>query len=309
MEKVCETCGKIFETNKKWQKYCSQECKYKANYKSVKVVRKSNCVFCGKEFETDNKKKLFCSRKCSKRKRSCANPSIMRRGNRFTTSDGYAQRVDLFTSKYEFICASDKFFTIMCKDCGCILNRSKDLFKPSHRHCIPCPECAEIVSDIDMSFKIAKRIIDIEEKTIEDKQIKFWSQSFEQQRFLFCGCCGELFYPSREHQLYCSARCATRIRNARREHIRRIRKSIQLVDKDISLEKVYKRDNGICYLCNKKTDFNDCETINGSFVVGGTYPTIEHVIPLSKGGKHSWDNVRCACHSCNSKKGVKLLNA
>ncbi|NEQ69735.1 MAG: HNH endonuclease, partial [Symploca sp. SIO2D2] len=28
-----------------------------------------------------------------------------------------------------------------------------------------------------------------------------------------------------------------------------------------------------------------------------------HVIPRSKGGKHSWDNVVIACELCNSRKG------
>jgi len=31
--------------------------------------------------------------------------------------------------------------------------------------------------------------------------------------------------------------------------------------------------------------------------------TLDHVIPRSKGGKHSWDNVVIACERCNSRKG------
>ena len=31
--------------------------------------------------------------------------------------------------------------------------------------------------------------------------------------------------------------------------------------------------------------------------------TLDHVIPRSKGGKHSWDNVVTACERCNSRKG------
>lgn len=31
--------------------------------------------------------------------------------------------------------------------------------------------------------------------------------------------------------------------------------------------------------------------------------TLDHVIPRSKGGKHTWDNVVIACESCNSRKG------
>jgi 5-methylcytosine-specific restriction endonuclease McrA len=31
--------------------------------------------------------------------------------------------------------------------------------------------------------------------------------------------------------------------------------------------------------------------------------TLDHVIPTSKGGKHSWDNVVTACEWCNNRKG------
>ncbi len=34
---------------------------------------------------------------------------------------------------------------------------------------------------------------------------------------------------------------------------------------------------------------------------------IDHVVPRSKGGPHSWDNVVAACRPCNAKKGDSLL--
>jgi 5-methylcytosine-specific restriction endonuclease McrA len=33
------------------------------------------------------------------------------------------------------------------------------------------------------------------------------------------------------------------------------------------------------------------------------WPTMDHVIPLSKGGAHSMDNAVLACWSCNTSKG------
>ncbi len=33
--------------------------------------------------------------------------------------------------------------------------------------------------------------------------------------------------------------------------------------------------------------------------------TLDHVIPLSKGGKHTWDNVVVACEPCNNSKGAR----
>jgi 5-methylcytosine-specific restriction endonuclease McrA len=35
-------------------------------------------------------------------------------------------------------------------------------------------------------------------------------------------------------------------------------------------------------------------------------PELEHVIPLSKGGTHTKDNVRCSCRACNLNKGANM---
>ncbi|WP_413176178.1 HNH endonuclease [Anabaena azotica] len=35
--------------------------------------------------------------------------------------------------------------------------------------------------------------------------------------------------------------------------------------------------------------------------------TLDHLIPRSKGGLHTWDNVVTACERCNSRKGDKTL--
>ena len=35
--------------------------------------------------------------------------------------------------------------------------------------------------------------------------------------------------------------------------------------------------------------------------------TIDHVVPRSRGGHHSWENLVSACKPCNHRKGGKLL--
>jgi len=76
----------------------------------------------------------------------------------------------------------------------------------------------------------------------------------------------------------------------------------------ICSEDLFKRNNGTCYLCGKQCLKNDYTIVDGSFIAGDRYPTIDHIVPLSKGGKHEWNNVGLACMKCNRKKSDQLLS-
>lgn len=49
------------------------------------------------------------------------------------------------------------------------------------------------------------------------------------------------------------------------------------------------RDHFRCAYCGSKAD------------------TVDHVVPRSRGGQHSWENCVAACAPCNRRKGNKLL--
>lgn len=65
-------------------------------------------------------------------------------------------------------------------------------------------------------------------------------------------------------------------------------------------EVIFNRDGWVCKYCNKAL-------LKGSLDIK-TMPTIDHVIPISKGGPHTISNCVTSCYSCNSKKGSKILN-
>jgi len=56
---------------------------------------------------------------------------------------------------------------------------------------------------------------------------------------------------------------------------------------------IYKRDGNRCQYCGKKFKQEDLN--------------LDHVIPVSRGGKDNWYNVVCSCVSCNLRKGNKTL--
>ena len=101
---------------------------------------------------------------------------------------------------------------------------------------------------------------------------------------------------------YCSDMCAKKASNKRRELIRRKKISTAMVDNDITVRGLYLRDGGRCYLCGGLCDWTDFTEIDGTIICGNRYPSIDHVMPLSKGGLHSWDNVKLAHRICNSLK-------
>lgn len=56
---------------------------------------------------------------------------------------------------------------------------------------------------------------------------------------------------------------------------------------------VYLRDNYICQYCGERLHDKNC--------------SIDHVIPVSKGGKNRWDNLTTSCRLCNSYKSDKFI--
>lgn len=81
---------------------------------------------------------------------------------------------------------------------------------------------------------------------------------------------------------------------------RRARKRNVEIDSFTSVE-VFERDNWTCWICGKPTLR---ETLAG-FVPN--QPTLDHVIPLAKGGAHTLANVKTAHHLCNSLKSDQLV--
>ncbi len=57
----------------------------------------------------------------------------------------------------------------------------------------------------------------------------------------------------------------------------------------LSRRGVFARDGHRCQYCNRAAE------------------NIDHVVPRSKGGTHTWDNVVASCRSCNSRKEAHSL--
>jgi 5-methylcytosine-specific restriction endonuclease McrA len=61
----------------------------------------------------------------------------------------------------------------------------------------------------------------------------------------------------------------------------------------VSRVELMKRDGETCYLCGEWMSIHES--------------SLDHVVPLSRGGSHTYANVKLAHRVCNSRKGKKLL--
>ncbi len=117
-----------------------------------------------------------------------------------------------------------------------------------------------------------------------------------------CKDCGKPFIPKTVEQKYCCKACYKRAN--KREHGRRHKRNRVKMSKDktVSLITAYNRADGRCWICGRKCNFKDYKVIDGRWYCGPSYPTRDHIRPISEGGKTNFNNILLACWECNNKK-------
>jgi len=66
----------------------------------------------------------------------------------------------------------------------------------------------------------------------------------------------------------------------------------------VNARAVFERDGWRCRLCGELVDRTKQAPHPRS-------PSVDHIVPLAKGGAHTYANVQCAHFGCNSKKGAR----
>jgi len=197
---------------------------------------------------------------------------------------------------------------IKCRECGCTFDK---MYKYLHAKAngtyqneMTCPHCWR--KEIEEAKKKKREPKEREARTKaeqrERKKADLISRQMEARLAIHvCKNCGieySIGTTGYNSEKYCSEKCmkrwTMRIKNDRRIRKMRTRRH----DADITLEKLFSRDAGVCYLCGGRCDWTDM--VDGN--AGDTYPSIDHVVPLAKGGTHTWDNIKLACRRCNWEK-------
>lgn len=317
---ICPVCGKEFNPRDYRQKFCSKECGHRYRSKrgnrirkddfrrwTISISREKTCAICGNTFKTHKGGwRSFCSDDCYQK-------AIERRQeNKEAIKPCNDTHICLQCGKqfrHKSYGAVNRFCSPECYK-AYRKNHEDEFPKPLQKQVLKlevvsvCPICGKGFVKRKHGDCCSSRCLS--EKHRQDKVESIKKASL---KHYVCKQCGkEYALIDGVSRNFCSEYCrekSKRIHNSRHCTQRDKRIEQVTVDKDISLDKLIIRDHGICYICGEPVDENDYVLDgNGYFIAGNQYPSIDHVEPLSKGGMHSWDNVKLAHRICNSCKGA-----
>ncbi|MGR5960977.1 HNH endonuclease [Bacillus cereus] len=194
---------------------------------------------------------------------------------------------------------SDGYVEVIHQRCGKQHKRSVGTTR--HKENVVCPHCHEIKNNLISVLREEINTLDEQNKEIK-KSIKELNKRLITLDLLInskrkCRECGIAYHST--NNSFCSSECKNKYNNRVKELRRREQlKQNGKIDYGITMQKLYERDKGICHICNGRTNlkvhYND-----------DSYPTIDHLTPVVKGGTHTWDNVKIAHRKCNTLKRDK----
>lgn len=180
---------------------------------------------------------------------------------------------------------------IRCVDCGSLQIIRSTTLRHS-RQSKGCAKCKQIRKENE---KIEKQELKLKQMIARRHERSY------QAEFPTCKC-GALI-PMGHRTCETCKKDSRRELDRKKETIRR--KRCAGGDWSINLKELFQRDDGVCHICGKSCNWEDYREESGAFIAGDDYPSIDHVIPLSRGGAHEWNNVRLAHFICNSIKADK----
>lgn len=224
----------------------------------------AKCIYCGKEITTKSHHKGGVRKYCNM---DCYNAMHQRHE--------YGMAVCLYCGK-EFQETRDRPNKFCSPSCSTLYQHMIKRMEKAEENEIN-PETQALIEEAEEQIKI-----------LTERLKALYKIAEHQRRCRYCG----RWFTSERGATFCSEECRRKADNYRRDH--RITRNGK-ADYTISLPRLYARDGGVCQICGEHLSFevhyNDPK-----------YPSIDHIIPLSKGGLHRWDNVQLLCRECNMLK-------
>lgn len=292
----CDHCHELFGTSNKGRKarYCSKLCKNRARRPrmpkaSTTGVVVCTCVVCEQSFKAKRSNRRTCSAECRRQWQNQRSKTT--RANGIPTPCFVCGRVFNAHPQRASECCSWKCARVLC-------GRRKSI-----QHTGTCLRCGEATRPRQRGRSNGMCV------ACHDKDVA--ELKFERMRkqvdslFGVCGDCGNRFRyarnKSRSRCCECRLKHIQEVKRALRKEAktrRRARKKGATIERFTASE-LFNRDGWKCQLCGRRV--RKFKVMNHP-----REATIDHIIPLSRGGKHSLVNCQTACRQCNSCKGAKV---
>ena len=230
-------------------------------------------------------------------------------------------RLDLLG--FDYVSESDKKGRVRCRKCGFEFERTFQNLRCGN---VVCSECAKVQK---VAEEQARKKEQEEHKAKQEAEriaknplgLSYYQLCVQAKLDVvhICEVCGNKYTMrarmEKEGLKYCSDNgCCSKVcskKRARRKmrangfpknHLHRAHLYGCDYESGITLKSLIKRDGLRCAICGEMCDPNDHEWTD---YFGPKSPTIDHIIPMSKGGGHVWNNVQIAHAICNSAKGAQ----
>jgi 5-methylcytosine-specific restriction endonuclease McrA len=258
------------------------------------------CEKCGIEF-TPNKfhetQQRYCSSECYK----STNPGfVYERNQRLLLTDRIVRRHLYITSKGKLKYNQITQDMIVEKRAGLLERRKRIATTKAVNAAKPKIKTCRVCGNESIPNNSNKKYCSIEcRKKAESDDAYKRNSAKKELKQRQCKECNTTFIPKYgdKNRVYCSSKCLHKYEHRKRRHITRAR--LRLVGYEVvDPIKVMARDGWRCQMCGIKLKRKDRGTTKDKA------PELDHIIPLSKGGEHSYLNTQCACRKCNREKGA-----
>lgn len=237
------------------------------------------CKRCGKEFEQERGAQRYCN-ECRKLSKDLLSGKIF---------DNSKPQVCAYCGKTFYYKRKRKY---CCEECANESLPPRIYKAKTYQH--ECSVCGKVYTNSSLNSDKCTDCLDAwqrERLVVFNKDIS--NRATEERTCLWCG--KKYNAINLINQKFCSRRCS----NAYHSKIKRARKQNAFIEA-VSFDEIYKRDRGICQLCGGKVSLDYS-------IYHPQSASLDHIIPLSRGGTHEAANVQLAHLYCNMSKGSKVM--
>lgn len=292
----CQHCCVLLGGRKR--RFCSAKCRNQFHH--VQRMVPGDCPQCGKVFVSHNRQRC-CSISCAQTHRA------RREGRGARTPRPCKQCGVVFVPKIGrnigLFCSRECCFVWKGERKAALLEQHKaERLERANAK----PLCDKFCPGCRRSFKAACRSVRYCGERCRNRvaRRRAYKPKPKPKTAWQCIVCGDSFlaHTTRLRPMYCTNRCSKKAQKKKesckermRDYARRRCRSTK-TDEAISPFEIFARDGWRCGICGKKVK-------RFAQVPDPLAPTIDHIVPVSKGGEHTKQNVQCAHFLCNARRG------